>query len=175
MKTLKVIKNIFIGTIAVIYFAFVICMTVLLLNYNDYGLTEFGNKTLVLLSDNISTNDFKKGDLVIAEKKELKDLKVGDNVFAYKVDAKGSVNIDYGKIGEIYETEQAVTYENGSTYSIDFVVGTPSKTYSKIGSYLSVIESKWGFLFIVLVTSFLIFIYEIYALVIEIKYGSKEN
>ena len=36
-------------------------------------------------------------------------------------------------------------------------------------------ESKWGFLFIVLVPCFLIFIYEVYALIIEIKYGAEEE
>ena len=175
MKVLKLLKNIFLGIFAVIFFGFVIFMTVLLLNYNDYGLTEFGDKTLVILRDAISTNDFKKGDLVLAEKKKLEDLKVGDFVFAYKVDPKGSVSIDYGKISEIYEKEQAVTYENGATYSISYVVGTPGKVYPNVGKYLSVIESKWGFLFIVLLPSFLIFIYELYSLVVEIKYGAKES
>ncbi len=175
MKALKLIKNIFLGILAVVFFGFVIFMTVLLLNYNDYGLTEFGDKTLVILKEAISTNDYKKGDLVLVQKQKLENLKVGDNVFAYKVDARGSVSIDYGKIGEIYEQEQAVTYENGSTYSINYVVGTPGKVYHDVGTFLSVIESKWGFLFIVLLPSFLIFIYELYALIVEIKYGSKEE
>ena len=59
MKALKLIKNIFLGILAVVFFGFVIFMTVLLLNYNDYGLTEFGDKTLVILKEAISTNDYK--------------------------------------------------------------------------------------------------------------------
>ena len=50
-----------------------------------------------------------------------------------------------------------------------------NKKYEKIGTFLSVVESKWGFLFIVLVPSFLIFIYEVYSLIIEIKYGKDED
>ena len=78
-------------------------------------------------------------------------------------------------LGEVHEEEQAITYENGSNYSMDFVIGSAEKTYEKVGNYLSVIESKWGFLFIVLVPSFLIFIYEVYNLIVEIKYGADEE
>ena len=63
--------------------------------------------------------------------------------------------------------------ENGSVYDIKFIAGTPTKVYSGIGNFLSVVESRMGFLFIILVPSFLIFVYEIYALVIEFKYGSE--
>ena len=51
----------------------------------------------------------------------------------------------------------------------------PVKQYDKIGGYLSIIESKWGFLFIVLIPVFLIFIFEVYSLIIEIKYGAEED
>ena len=58
---------------------------------------------------------------------------------------------------------------------MDFVVGKKDKVYKNVGKYLSVIESKWGFLFIILVPCFFIFIYEIYALIVEIKYGADKD
>lgn len=175
MKVLKMIKKILIGIVVAIYFAFVIFMTVLLLNYNKYGVTQFENKSLIIIRDEISTNNYKKGDLVIVQSKKINNIKVGDEIFTYQIAANGEVNIDLGIVGEVHEEEQAITYENGSNYSMDFVIGSAEKTYEKVGNYLSVIESKWGFLFIVLVPSFLIFIYEVYNLIVEIKYGAEEE
>ena len=36
MKTLKILKKVLFGIVAVIYFAFALFMTILLLNYNKY-------------------------------------------------------------------------------------------------------------------------------------------
>ena len=58
---------------------------------------------------------------------------------------------------------------------MEFVAGRPQKVYEGLGIFLSVVESQWGFLFIVLVPCFLIFIYEVYALIVEIKYGDEEE
>ena len=83
--------------------------------------------------------------------------------------------VEVGKVGQIYLEEDAIAFENGDIFSNEFIIGTADKTYNKIGTYLSIVESKWGFLFIVLVPCLLIFIYEIYALIVEIKYGEEEN
>lgn len=175
MKVLKVIKNIFLGILMVIYFSFVVVMTVLLLNFNKYGVTEFGNTSLIIINDEISNDDYKKGELVVVKKEKLEKMEPGKDLFAYKVEQDGSVNIDLGKIGNIYPEEDAVSLENGSTYSMEFVAGSPVEKHEKIGTFLSIVESKWGFLFIVLVPSFLIFVYEVYSLIIEIKYGKDED
>lgn len=174
MKILGFIKKVIIGVLGVAFFGFAIAMTVLLLNYNDYGITQFGNTSLILIKGDITSDNFKKGDLVLVESRKITEIAVDDEIFVYKVASDGSVSIDLGKVGEVHEADEAITYENGSTYSTKFVVGEASKVYNNIGTYLSVIESKWGFLFIVLVPSFLIFIYEFYALVVEIKYGKED-
>lgn len=159
----------------VVYFVFVIAMTILLLNFNDYGVTEFGDTSLIIINDEISNENYKKGDLVITKNQKIENLQIGDEIFAYKVDSKGNVSIDLGKIGNLYPEEEAISFENGSTYSTEFIAGTPDTKYEDIGTFLSVVESKWGFLFIVLVPSFLIFVYEVYTLIVEIKYGSDED
>lgn len=173
-KVLSVIKKIFIGIIVVVFFSFAIGITILLLNYNDYGLTQFDDETLVIIKDEISSEDFKKGDLVIVKEKKLEDINIGDEVFAYKVNSKGEVSIELGVVGETSIEDEALSFENGDTYAIDFIIGSSDKVYEDIGTYLGLLESRWGFLFIILVPSFLIFIYEIYALVVEIKYGKDE-
>lgn len=174
-KIIKKIKSFIAGVLMLIFFIFAISMTMLLLNYNKYGLTQFGDTTLVIINDKISSETFKKGDLVLVENQKLTDLELGDEIFVYRINEGGSVSIELGKVGEIYLEEDAVAFENGDIFSTQFVIGTADEIYNDIGTYLAIIESKWGFLFIVLVPCLLIFIYEIYALIVEIKYGAEEE
>lgn len=174
-EVLKKIKSIFSLMLGVCFFAFALAMSLLLLNYNKYGLTQFGDTTLIIINGNLTSEDFKRGDLVLVESRNLDRLNVGENAFAYRVDGQGRVSIELGKIGKVYKEENAVSFENGSTFDAEFLAGVPYKTYVNVGKFLSVVESKWGFLFIILVPCFLIFIYEVYALIIEIKYGAEEE
>lgn len=175
MKVLNAIKKVVLGIIGILYFAFALVMTILLLNYNDYGVTQFGNASLVIINDEVANEKYDKGDLVIVESKKLEKLKVGDEIFTYRVDSKGAPHIQIGKIGEIYEVDEAISFENGETYSTDFIAGMAKEKHPKWGTFLAIVESQWGFLFIVLVPCFLIFIYELYSLIIEIKYGAEED
>lgn len=173
MKALKVIKKIFIGIIAIIFFAFAILVTFLVLNFNKKGVTEFDSTAWVIIKEEITSDNYKKGDLVIVKKKKAIDTKIGEEIFVYHVDKDRNVHINVGKVGEIYEKEEGISFENGNTYTREFIIGEANKVYSNIGTYLSIVESKWGFLFIILVPNFLIFIYQLYSLVVEIKYGEE--
>lgn len=174
MKAVNTIKKILMVIIGVLYFSFALLMTILLLNFNDYGVTQFGDTSLILLKDKISSQEFVKGDLVFVNAVEIEEVEKGETIFAYRVDSKGAVHVEVGTIGEVYPSESAIAFENGETYSSEFIVGRPSNVYHNLGSILSVIESQWGFLFIVLVPCFLLFIYQIYALIVEIKYGADD-
>ena len=175
IKVLKAIKSFIVGVIGCAFFAFAISMTVLLLNYNKYGLTQFGNTTIVPIIDEITSETIKKGDLVFVKSKKLDTLQVGDEIFVYRIVSNNKVIVEVGKIGQIYLEEDALAFENGDIFSKEFIIGKSDKIYNKIGTYLSIIESKWGFLFLILVPCLLIFIYEIYALIVEIKYGAEEE
>ena len=174
-KALKIIKKVVLGILLAAFFVFVIAMTLLLLNFNEYGVTQVGKKSLIIIRDKVSNDNYKLGDLVVVESMKLDELQKGQEVFVYRVEHNGSVSIEVGNIDNTYSDENAISFENGATYSMDFVVGKSTKIYNNIGKYLAIIESKWGFLFIVLVPCFLIFIYEVYALIIEIKYGAEEE
>ena len=182
MMVLNTIKRLFLGLLGIIFFIFALSMTILLLSYNDYGLSQFGNKTLVLMNDQIYSENYKKGDLVIVENRGFTKglgyadkIEVGDELFAVRVDAYGTINIEIGKVAELYVDENAIAFENGSTFDLKFILGEKVQVYENVASFLSIVESKWGFLFIVLVPCFLIFIYEIYSLIIEIKYGNEDD
>lgn len=172
---MKVVKKVLLTIVGVLYFAFALCMTILLLNYNKYGITQFGETSLIIIKEDVSFDGYKKGDLVLVKDTKIKDLKENDVVFAYKLDENRSVHVQVGNVGKIYEEEQAITFKNGNTYSKEFLAGKPYEVHNNIGTVLSVIESQWGFLFIVLVPIFLIFIYQVYALIVEIKYGADKD
>lgn len=175
MKALNIIKKVLIVGIGVIYFAFALVMTILLLNRNDFGVTQFGDNSWIMLADKVSSEEFKKGDLVIVERATIEEFQKGETAFAYKVDSKGVAHVTLGVVGEVYPDEEAISYENGETYSLEYVIGKSTKVYNNIGTYLSVILSQWGFLFIILVPCFLLFIYQVYALIVEIKYGEEDD
>lgn len=175
VKVFKMIKSIIFTIVGTLYFAFALCMTILLLNFNEYGVTQFGKKQMVLIKDELAIKDFNKGDLVIVENLELDKINVGDKIFTYKINKQKRAEIQYGVIGDVYLDEKAISYENGDTYSEEYVAGRAIESHPKVGTFLSIIESQWGFLFLVLVPIFLIFIYEVYALIIEIKYGADKD
>ena len=172
MKVLKKIKKVLLVTLGIVYFTFALFMTILLLNFNDYRVTVFGETSLVILKDKVSHEEYQKGDLVLVEEAAPENLQKGEEVFVYKVDKMSkTADINIGKVGEVMD--DYLTLENGETYSIKYLIGRPTKVYNNIGTVLGIIESQWGFLFIVLVPCFLIFIYELYALIVEIKYGDE--
>ncbi len=175
MKALKVVKKVLLIFIGVVYFAFALGMTILLLNQNDYGVTEIGGNSIVVIDDQISSDKYQKGDLVIVKKTNFDGLNVGDEVFTYRNVNNTSYQITIGTIGELYPDDQQLAFENGDGFSIDFVLGKATDIYEGLGTIYSLIQSRWGFLFIVLVPCFLIFIYEIYALIVEIKYGAEKE
>lgn len=175
MKVLNKIKKVIIIILVAIFFIIAFGITVLLLNYNNYGVTELGDKTLVLIKEDITSENYKKGDLVIVKKVPYDSLKNGDEIFTYSVNSKGQANVEVGIVGDIIPKEKAVSFVNGASFSEEYIIGTSIKVYENLGSVLALIESKWGFLFMILVPGFIIFIYEIYALVVEIKYGKEEE
>jgi hypothetical protein len=126
---------------------------------------------LIAWREKYSELQLKHQDVLI----KIEEYKEGDYLFTYKIGSDRVPTVQLGKVGAVYADDDAIAFENGETYSSEFVAGVPTKKYEKIGGFLSIVESKWGFLFIVLIPVFLIFIYEVYALIIEIKYGAHED
>lgn len=175
MKVLKVIKKTLVGTLITVFFIFAIIVTLLLLSFNKYAVSQFGNTSLIIIREEMSSSDYQKGDLVFVEKQRVPNINVGDEIFVYKINSDRTVNVNVGTVGEVHLNDDSISFEVGATYSDEFIIGKATKVYSKIGKILSIVQSKWGFLFLILVPNFLIFVYELYALVTEIKYGKEEQ
>ena len=78
---------------------------------------------------------------------------------------------DLDEAEEVNETETTFVLKDNSKVSGQYVLGTKESTssFQLLGKILYVLQSKWGFLFIVVFPLFLAFIYEIYAIYKEVK------
>lgn len=166
---MKNVLKILLGIIGFVYFAFVIGITVCLLFYNDYKVTEINGKSLIIIDNN---DMYEKGDLVIFEK-NIDDVRNGDEIFFYEV-TNGIASINVGKVTaveKITDTESTFTINGNHDISSGSLIGktASAKRYSKLGSVLKVLESRFGFLLLVILPTLIIFLYEIYQVIIEIK------
>ena len=156
----------------IIYLIIAIFVTVCLLSYNDYKVTVFGDTSLVIVSDNNMKPDYNKGDLIIVENSE--DIKVGEKVFYYNT-YNEQIRIRTGIVTGIVEDEKSeiiYTIDDGEhNISSEFIVGKTSNANSmqNIGLVLGILESKWGFLFLIVLPALLAFINQIMIVVAGIK------
>lgn len=177
-KVLNVVKKVLLGILCAIFLIIATGLSLLLLNRNDYGVTKINEKSLIMIDDKVSTENYKKGDLVIVKEETIDTIEIGKEIFTYKVDSKGKASVIIGIVSALHpETSDggAISLINGEDYGMKFVAGTATEIHPKIGTYLSILLSQWGFFFIILIPIFFIFIYQLYALIIEIKYGKEEE
>lgn len=145
-------------------------VTVYLLNYNEYNVAQFGQYSILIMDDKLS--DFDKGDLLIVKKNKNEDIKVGDFIFFYDTKSEDNI-INYGKVNSTYKVndkETTFTMSDNYPLSSEYVIGKSetSKVYSEIGLLLSVVASRWGFLFLIIFPIAVLFIIQIYLFIIEL-------
>ena len=169
---MKVLGKILFAIILIPYIAVVVFLTACLLNYNDYNVTVFGNKSLIIIGE-YDIEGYKSGDLVVVEKNKANEVKVGDYIFFYDTRTLENL-ISYAEVQEVEEIDKnEATYVLDGEYKIssEFLIGKDetSKKYENMGAILSALESRWGFLFFVIFPVLVLFIYEIYILIMELK------
>lgn len=164
----KLISNI----IFIIYLIVAIFVTVCLLSYNDYKVTVLGNTSFVIVSDTKMEPDYSKGDLVIVENSN--EIEVGEKVFYYNI-YNEQIKVKLGTITEVTkENDSKIIYtidDGEHRISSEFVVG-PASTASamqNVGTILGILESKWGFLFLIVLPALLAFVNQIMVVASGIK------
>ncbi len=154
--------------IIIIYVAVAIFTTICLLTFNEYRVSEFGDKTLVIINKDEEGTIYKKGDLVIVGKQGYEKADKGDTIFFYDNDGIKIAEVvqknDYGDAGVTFTIEG-----NYQVVKSDMIgASNNAKVISKVGGILSVLESKWGFLFLIVFPSLLAFLHEIYEFILEL-------
>mgnify|MGYP004613787437 CR=1 FL=1 len=170
-------KKLILNILVIIYIVIAIFLTILLLSYNEFKVTEIGGNSLIIIKDNDLAPDYNKGDLVIVNSED--SVKVGQKVFYYEtVDSKLKI-----KQGEIEDSEQvtskdvAYTLDGEKKIAGKYLIGTTesAKVIKNAGTVLGILESKWGFLFIIVLPALLLVINQIGVVFNGIKEAKKEE
>ncbi len=176
---MKVVWNFIKGTFISIWAVIAIFATICLMSYNDYGVSEFGDYSLFIVDNKSLEPTFKKYDLVIVEKDLESAYDVGDEVFFYN----GNNDIrSYINEGQVTEVERLNGVEDNFSFgdvtiSYGNLIGSANgaKVFKKVGLVLDVIESRWGFMFFVILPTIYAVVYEIYTIVLEVKKETKKE
>ena len=156
---------------------YVIVITTFLLFRNKYGYTEIGNTTFVPLQ--IDTAEYikagKEGNLLVVKK--TSNLNEGDLIYYYTTEEERYiVKSDY--IKSVFNGDGNKLYtlndESGSTVVSNRVLGKYANQYAGFGTIFGLLTSKFGFLFLVLLPIMCIFIYQLYSLIMVLKYEKVE-
>ncbi len=158
----------------IIIIIYVIVMTSVLLSKNKYGFTQFWDYTIctIDLFDERGIDGVKAGDLLIV--KNSNDINKGDVIYYYVVYNESYVvqnapvtDVETDKYSSVY----TIKSDDGALkIASNRVLGKEIKVYHKFGKALDLLESKLGFLFLVLLPILVIFIYQVYDLIMIFRY-----
>lgn len=164
------------GTILfVIYAIIAILVTVLLLSFNEYNCSQIGGYTVYIVNDDSLEPEYKEGSILLVKETSDKHVQVGDKIFLYKVINSQEYEFVSRTLEEKTQQGRHIVYEveDGESYDSTYFIGKSEDTIviKGWGTLLEFLESKWGYLFCIVVVSLLLFLQEVFDLVIEIKYG----
>jgi len=171
-------KKIIGATLFVVYSIVAIIVTVLLLSFNQYNISEIGGYTVYIANNDQLEPDFDKGSILIIEETSDKHVQIGDEIFLYKVISSQEYEVVKAKLEQKTQQGRHIVYtvDTGESYANDYFIGRVEDTSTigaPWGTILSILESKWGYLFCIVIVSLLLFLQEVFNLIIELKYGSK--
>ena len=164
------------GTILFVVYAIIaITVTVLLLSYNEYNNSQLGGYTVYIVKDDSLEPQYKQGSILLIKSTTDKNVQVGDDLFLYRVLNSQEYEVVYKTLTEKAQQGRHVVYKIGEdeSYASDYFIGKGSDTIviNGWGYVLGLLESRWGYLFCVVIVSLLLFLQEVFELVMEIRYG----
>ena len=171
-------KKILSSILFIIYVAIVITVTILLLSYNEYMCSEINGYTLYIVNDDSLEPLYVKGDLLIIKQASARNnVEIGDNLYFYQNVTNNEFYVKYGELTNIekYGTRTVYTIDEKYQYDSSYLIGKEEGTlvYHNLGTILGILESRWGYLFFVVIITLLLFLEELYELYMEVKYGNE--
>lgn len=176
MKSIiKFIKGVLISCWVVL----AIFTTICLISYNDYKVSVFGDYSLFIVDNKELEPTFKKYDVVIVKKELSKRYQKDDHVFFYLGNTETQSYINLGQISQIDRngTTEDVYYFGDSKVNYSNIVGSANGAvvWHKVGLALSILESRWGFMFLIILPTLFAIVYEIYYITLEVKKETKKE
>ena len=164
----------------IVYSIIAITVTVLLLSFNEYNVSVIGDYTIYIARDDALEPEYKKGSILLIESTSDKHVNVGDEIFLYKVISSNEFEVVTRTL--VQKTQQGnrivYTVSGGENYASEYFIGKTDEVTvinSPWGTILSILESKWGYLFCIVIVSLLLFLQEVFELIIELKYGGTKG
>lgn len=162
----KIVENI----VIVVLIAVISLMSVLLLSYNEYHVSQFGNKSLLIANSDLL--NYKKGSLLVVKMVNGYDIDENDYVFYCDTTSNDVITV-LSKVKSVIKNKDdyKVILTNGIEVDSKYILGTnkSTKEYKNIGSVLKIFESKIGNLVLIVIPAFLLFIYELVNVILEYK------
>lgn len=170
---MKKVLKIVLGIVICLYLVIAAISTGFLLKRNEYNVTKFFDYSLFIVDDDSLGEEYPKESLLAIKDVANEDISIGDYVFYYDTYSTDKV-IRFDKVTKkenITDAETTYTIRDNNLVSSQYIIGTKesTSTFTFLGKVMNVLQSKWGFLFIIVFPIFLAFIYELYAIVKEIK------
>ncbi len=139
-KLLNILKNL----IIIIYILMIIFVTICLISYNNYQVTELGDNTLLPVIDKDLEPDYKVGDLLIIRKEQPTNVGKDEKIFFYKK-RFGETTVNFATVTEaetVTPTEVTFTVEGDYKFSSSNYIGRVSDVViiPKVGSVLNILE-----------------------------------
>lgn len=160
-----------------IYIAIAVILTLLLLSYNDFKVSQIGNYTLLKITDSELSPEFNKGELVIVNKDD--EVLTGRKAFFYDtINERIEIRLATIEAAErVSSSDITYTLDGDRKISSQYVLG-PANTAERIqylGTVLSVLESKWGFLFLIVFPALVLVVNQIGVVCSNILKALKEE
>ena len=160
--------------VEVIIIIYVVLVTMFVLCKNKYGYTQFGDYSFVTVGmmEEKTIQNVSKGDLLLV--KNSNDIHKGDLIYYYAV-LNDNYIVRSAVVSDVKEDDYSALYTvslSNTTINVasSRVLGKYSIVYNNLGSILSVLESRVGFLLLVLLPIMVVFIYQVYEFIIMLKY-----
>lgn len=170
--------RLFFDILEVVIVLYVVFITSCILFKNRYGFTQFGDYTFIpVVNDNEKyIKDVNKGDLLIAKK--VDKVSLSESIYFYTSENRNYI-VREGKVTKVPmgdgDTLYDITVEMldksvDTTVSGSKIVGKKSTLLPLLGSVLTFLESRTGFLLCVLLPIVIVFLYQIYEFISVVRY-----
>ncbi len=163
----------------IIIIVYVVLMTAFIIFKNKYGYTQVKNYTFYNVDKIGDKNNsrLKKGNLVIIEK--TNDIKKGDMIYYYAIyDESYIVRSDTVEDITVNGSDKLyVVHRDGEDVSVfdSKVLGKKGTLYPHLGTILTIVCSRLGFILLVFLPITIVFLYQVYDFINVIRHEKKDK
>lgn len=177
---MKILKKVFGGIVdflMLVVIVFAIGVTLISLNSGNNNVSKIGKYIPLNVKTNSMEPTIMKGDFIVAEEVDTKDLKVGD-VISFLATEQDTVIVKTHRIISIDDSTNDVSFitrgdnnevnDSVPVFPSDVVGKWNNLRLSKVGTILDFVGSQMGFLFCIVLPLLILFVYQIYKFIVVI-------